>query len=211
MLYSPKVKATLSVIIKFFSDLGAPEHETRLNLIKQQRDTRASDVKRGLDRTEEDIEKAEEDITDRMGDLPSRLEDTLIGGDIAFARAGASELGYGGATEAREGLSEKTQETFELESDELRKALDDLGIAKTRAGEDYESQITQLDQSLKGGLLDITGQVSGEVGQAQSLVDSYLGTITSPFRDQNIITQLSAGGGALDSQKFEVENWRNWT
>ena len=195
--------------IQFFSDLGAPEFESKLNLKKQQRETRISDVARGLERTEDDIEKAEQDIASKMGDLPSRLDDALIGGDIAFARAGASELGYGGATEAREGLSEQTQETFELESEELRKALDDLGIAKTRAGEDFESQIEQLDQTLQGGLFDITSGISAEVGGAQSLVDNYIRGVTNPF--SQFSEQLGAGDGKLDAQKKVVENYRTWT
>jgi len=199
--------------IKFFSELGAPEFESQLNLIKQQRETRASDIERGLERTQDDIEKAEQDIASKMGDLPSRLDDALIGGDIAFARAGASELGYGGATEAREGLSERTQETFELESEELRKALDDLGIAKTRAGEDFESQIEQLDQTLEGGLLNITSGISAEVGGAQNLVDRYIGGITSPFNQVANVSELRGedGEGALDSQKFKVDNYKVWT
>ena len=198
--------------IKFFADLGAPEFESRLNLIKQQKTTREQDAFRNLERTKDDIGKAEEDVRGQLGDLPSRLEDSLIGGDVAFARAGASELGYGGATEAREGLSEKTQEASEMESKELRKALEDLGIAGARATEDYESQLAQLDQSLKGGLLDITSGIRGEVSGAQNLVTSHVANISNKFASADTLAQLvgADGEGALDSPKMTLTDYRSW-
>ena len=199
--------------IQFFADLGAPEFESRLNLIKQQKTTREQDAFRNLERTKDDISKAEEGIKEQIGDLPSRLEDSLIGGEVAFGRAGASELGYGGAIEAREGLSERTQEVSEMESKELTKALEDLGIAGARATEDYDSQIAQLDQSLKGGLLDITSGIGGEVSGAQNLVDTYLRGVLNPFSSATTLAELkgSDGEGMLESQKKTVDNYRSWT
>ena len=194
--------------IRFFSDLGAPEYESRLNLIKQQREAQEGSLLDTLTRTEEEIARAEDITSQEFRDLPERLREPLLDADAGIAQAGASELGYGRAVESRASLSEESQEDYEMSSEQLQRRLEELNIAGTRAEEDYQSGLDDMQMSYEGTLLDIKGGISSEVGQAQGSVTDY---ITSVLGNLGVFAGSGEGTAREGGQKKTLSTWRAWT
>lgn len=199
--------------IEFFSELGAPEFMSRLNLIEQQKTAQETSLLDTLTRTEADIERAQETTSQEFEDLPERLREPLLDADIGIAQAGASGLGYGGAVEGRESLSQEAQADYDMTSQELQRRLEELDIAGTRASEDYYTALDDISRTYTGTLLDIKGGISAETSQAQSEVERYVQSIltTSGAHTSELTgTEGEDSGLREGGQKKTVGLFRGW-
>ena len=90
-----------------------------------------------------------------------------------------------------------------MSSNELQEALKSFEISGERAQDKYEDVIAGIDRNWDRDLLNLGGQIGGEVTGAQNLVDRYIGDQVSAVDDA---TTWRAGG-----QKKNITNLRTFT
>ena len=188
--------------IEFFASLGSPEYETSLNLLELSKNQSLDDAFDNLTNTLADLERAEGLTEEELRDLPNQLRESLLDADT-LGEAGQAGLGYAGAATSRAGMSQEAQQAFQMSSNELQEALKSFEISGVRAQAKYDDEIAGIEGKWDRDLLNLGGQIGGEVRGAQDLVDRY---ITDQVKAVDDATTWRAGG-----QKKNITNLRTFT